>query len=286
LRLNAAGGEVESRSQERNVRTGNVETEGDTLYYEVRGAGPPLLMIHGGVIDAGGFAFAADLLAAGYTVITYDRRAYSRSSGRDPQNFEVGQQARDAVAVLHAEGYESARVFGSSAGAIIGLEMAKSQPQAVAALVAHEPPVMRVLPEADQLMAEYASIYLAAWTAGSQQAFQLFTALNAIPRTEHDFAAISPEDMQRTRGNIEFFVKQEMLPLSGYKPDVAMIRGNGVKVALGVGELSRDKSYGRTAPILAEQLGCPLVVFPGHHVSYVSMAEEWVPVLRRALADG
>jgi pimeloyl-ACP methyl ester carboxylesterase len=271
---------------EHNVKTGHAETEGDTLYYEVRGGGPPLLMIHGGVIDAGGFARAADLLAADFTVITYDRRGYSRSTRHDPQNFEVGQQARDAVAVLHAAGHDAARIFGSSAGAIIGLEMAKSQPQAVVALVAHEPPVMRVLPDADELLAEYAGIYLAAWTEGPQQAFRRFTALNAIPRTEQDVAAVLPEDLERTRGNIEFFVKQEMLPLSGYKPDVAAIRENGVTVTLGVGELSLDKSYGRTAPIVAEQLACPLVVFPGHHVSYVGMAEAWVPALRRVMGDG
>ena len=65
------------------MRTGRVATEGDELYYEVRGSGPPLLLIHGGVIDASGFSRAADLLAADSTVITYDRRAYSRSTGRD-----------------------------------------------------------------------------------------------------------------------------------------------------------------------------------------------------------
>lgn len=267
------------------VQTGHVETEGDSLYYEIRGAGPPLLMIHGGVLDASGFARAADLLAADFTVITYDRRGNSRSTRRDPQNFEVGQQARDAVAVLHAAGHDAALIFGSSAGAIIGLEMAKSQPHAVSAVVAHEPPVMRVLPDADQLLAEYAKIYLTALTEGPMPAFQRFTQLNAIPRTEQDRLALQPEDMERTRGNIEFFVKQEMLPLSSYKPDSAMIRDNGVTVTLAVGELSQDKSYGRTAPIVAAQLACPLAIFPGHHISYAGMADEWVPALRRVMGD-
>lgn len=265
------------------MRIGRVETEGDTLYYEVRGSGDPLLMIHGGVVDAGSFAPAADLLAADYTVITYDRRAYSRSTRRDPQNFEVGQQARDAVAVMRDAGYASARIVGNSGGAIIGLEMAKSQPQAVTALVAHEPPTMRVLPNAEALLAEFAKISGVAWTEGAELAMPMFFALNAIPRTESDAAAVSPEDMERMRGNMDFFVKYEMLPFATYKPDAEMIRNNGVQVALGVGELSLDKNYGRTAPILAEQLGCPLVRFPGHHTSFMGMAEAWVATLRDAL---
>ena len=268
------------------MRIGYVATEGDTLYYEVRGAGPPLLMIHGGVIDASGFAPAADLLAADYTVITYDRRAYSRSTKRDPQNFEVGQQARDAVAILRAAGFGEARVVGNSGGAIIGLEMAKSQPQEVTALVAHEPPVFRVLPEADQLETEYARVYLSAWTEGPQPAMQRFSALNQIPRSEADSAAVSPADMERARGNVEFFIKREMLPFASYKPDVAAIRDNGVAVVLGVGELSREQSYGRTAPIVAGQLGCPLVVFPGHHTSFLGMADAWVATLRQVMGDG
>lgn len=269
-------------TEELRMRTGRVETESDELYYEVRGRGEPLLMIHGGIVDASSFRAAAELLAADYTVITYDRRGYSRSTRRDPQNFEVGQQARDAVAILHATGHASALIVGNSGGAIVGLEMAKSQPHAVAALVAHEPPVMRVLPNADQLLAEYATISHAAWTEGPDRAMQLFSALNPMPRTESDAAALLPEDMARIRGNIEFFVRYEMPPFAIYKPDVATIAWNGVPVALGVGELSREQSYGQTAPIVAEQLGCPLIIFPGHHTSFLGLSAAWAAVLREA----
>jgi pimeloyl-ACP methyl ester carboxylesterase len=265
------------------VRIGSVETEGDTLYYEVRGSGKPLLLIHGGIVDAGSFARAADLLATDYTVITYDRRGYSRSTRRDPQNFEVGQQARDAVAVLRAAGHASALIVGNSGGAIVGLEMAKSQPLTVTALVAHEPPTMRVLPNAEELLAEYAKISLAAWTEGAEQAMRMFSALNPVSRTERDIAAVSPEDMTRIRGNIEFFVKYEMPPFATYKPDVEMIKRNGVRLVFGVGEQSFDQSAGQTAPILAEQLGCPLITFPGHHTSFLGMADVWVATLREAI---
>lgn len=271
---------------EPGLRSGRVETEGDALYYEVRGAGPPLLLIHGGVLDAGGFAPAARLLARDFTVITYDRRGYSRSTRRDPQNFEIGQQARDAVALLRAEGHASAIIFGNSGGAIIGLEMARSHPEAVALLVAHEPPVMRVLPNADEVLTAFARVYLTTWEEGPEAGMRLFGALNAIPRTDADRAALDPEDVARTRGNIAFFLKQEMLPFANYMPDSETIRKHGVRVVLAAGEQSRDRSHGQTAPIVAEQLGCPFVVFPGHHTSYLGMPEPWTVALRGVIGDG
>src|SRR5262249_58033628 len=107
-------------------------------YYEVRGQGPPLLMISGGGGDAGFFLFVADILADEYKVITYDRRGNSRSTSRDPQNFEISQQSRDAVAVLRAVGETAALVFGNSGGAGIALDLAKTPPQAGRAAVGAE----------------------------------------------------------------------------------------------------------------------------------------------------
>src|SRR5262245_47996556 len=122
------------------MRSGRVTTEGDELYYEVHGEGLPLLLIPGGGGDGGSYSLIADILSDQFKVITYDRRANARSTMNFPQNFEISQQSRDAVAVLRAVGETSAFVFGNSSGAVIALDMAKTQPQAVRAAVAHEPP--------------------------------------------------------------------------------------------------------------------------------------------------
>jgi pimeloyl-ACP methyl ester carboxylesterase len=126
------------------TKSGRVTTEGDELYYEVRGQGKPLLMISGGGGDGGSYSLVAEILSHEYKVITYDRRANARSTMNDPQNFEVSQQSRDAVAVLLAAGETSAFVFGNSSGAVIALDMAKTQAQSIRAIVAHEPPLARV----------------------------------------------------------------------------------------------------------------------------------------------
>jgi pimeloyl-ACP methyl ester carboxylesterase len=85
-----------------NIQSGRVTTEGDDLYYEVRGQGQPLLMIAPGGGDGWQCSFVADILADEYKVITYDRRANGRSTLREPRNFAISQQSRAATAALRA----------------------------------------------------------------------------------------------------------------------------------------------------------------------------------------
>jgi hypothetical protein len=96
------------KTKEVPTNSGCATTEGDELYYEARGQGQPLLMIPGGGGDGGSYSLVAKILSREYRVIAYDRRANARSTMNDPQNFEVSQQSRDAVAVLRAAGETSA----------------------------------------------------------------------------------------------------------------------------------------------------------------------------------
>jgi hypothetical protein len=73
-------------------------------------------------------------------------------------------------------------------------------------------------------------------------------------------------------------------------PAIDLIKNNGVEVFMAAGQESLDKKrfYAQTAPILAEMLGCEMIMFPGHHVSYVDQPDEWAVTLRNVLkkADG
>jgi hypothetical protein len=83
----------------------------------------------------------------------------------------------------------------------------------------------------------------------------------------------------------DIFVQQELLPVTNYLPDVEVIKTNGVRVFVAAGEwgLERKRWYAQTAQILAEQLGCELAPFPGHHGSFMDMPVEWAATLRRVL---
>jgi pimeloyl-ACP methyl ester carboxylesterase len=270
-------------TKQADVNTGFATAEGDDIYYEVRGHGSPLLMISGGGGDAGFFSLVAPMLSDEYKVITYDRRGNSRSSRNEPQNFEISQQSRDAVAVLHAAGERAAFVVGNSGGAVIALDMAKTQPQAVRMAVVHEPPVLRVLPDSEKWRRFIAGLYQMAFRFGANITMLRFVLSLGIPWRA--FRSV-PEDFAIRNGkNQDFFIKHEMLGFSNYQPDVAMIKRNGVKLFMAAGKMTLDKKkfYGRTAPILADMLGCELIVFPGHHLSYFDMAEEWSATLRGVL---
>jgi pimeloyl-ACP methyl ester carboxylesterase len=78
-------------------------------------------MIHPGNGDANSYSNIVNKLAENYTVVTYDRRGYSRSKLEDPsemQSLEI--QSNDAFCLLSTLTSEPAYVFGSSAGALIG----------------------------------------------------------------------------------------------------------------------------------------------------------------------
>jgi pimeloyl-ACP methyl ester carboxylesterase len=279
------------------MQSRRVTTEGDELYYEVRGQGQPLLMIPAAGGDGEYYAAVADILSDEYKVITYDRRANARSTMNDPQNFEIGQQSRDAVAVLHAAGEKSAFVFGNSSGATIALDMAKTQPQAIRAVVAHEAPAARMHPKAKKWQRFFAGVYRMAFWFGSYLAALRFTLGVGIPvrklikaqseviKTSESYDKKTGDQRISPNAAAEFLIKQELLPVTNYLPDVELIKKNQVKVFIAVGEwgLNKKKWYVEVAQILAKKLGCELATFPGHHGSYMDMPDEWAATLRSVL---
>jgi len=109
---------------------------------------PPLVMV-GQPMCADGFATLAGLLGD-RTVVTYDPRGLGRSVRRDGrvENDPV-VQARDVHALVEALGAGPVELFGSSGGAITGLALVAAHPGDVTTFVAHEPPLLTVLPDAE-----------------------------------------------------------------------------------------------------------------------------------------
>jgi pimeloyl-ACP methyl ester carboxylesterase len=123
---------------------------GDTgLYVEQRGEGPSLLLVHGGGEDSSMLAGQAEALAAaGYRVITYDRRGTGRSGRAGWPGAGADQHADDAAALLATLDAAPATVLGVSSGGVVALALAARHPEAVARVIAWEPPASGVLPDA------------------------------------------------------------------------------------------------------------------------------------------
>ena len=100
------------------MRTDILEVPGAKLHYEVRGGGPVLLLVCGGIYDAQGYAELADPLADRYTVVSYDRRGNSRSPLTGPPVPQrVEEHGDDAYRLLVAVGVTPSSRRTSSATA-------------------------------------------------------------------------------------------------------------------------------------------------------------------------
>ncbi|WP_425566962.1 alpha/beta fold hydrolase [Sphaerisporangium flaviroseum] len=263
---------------------GQVQPAGD-LGIETRGSGPPLLMIHGGATDAGSFAAIAPELAEHYTVIAYDRRGNSRSRlDGPPADLRLEQQADDAGLLLKSLIDTPPHVFGSSGGAIVALELATRYPDRLGTVVAHEPPVPSVLPDAAAQQQKYEVVYQTYRTKGVQEAFHQFITIDPgqdDPAADGDYPA-DPEFGPRIQGNQEFLVAHEMLPFTRYRPDLAALRANLPQLVLGVGRY-RAKIATRIVLTLADRLGTEATPFPGDHTGYMWRPGEFAEKLHAAL---
>ena len=128
---------------------------GTMLYVQERGAGWPLLLMHGAGEDAWALAGQAEHLAgAGYRVLTHDRRGTGRSGREAWPGERADQHADDAAGLLEALDAIPATVLGLSSGAVVALALGVRRPDLVDRVVAWEPPALGVLPEGTELAAD------------------------------------------------------------------------------------------------------------------------------------
>ncbi|MGW0230894.1 alpha/beta fold hydrolase [Actinopolymorpha singaporensis] len=296
---------------------GTLEVPGAHLYYETwgferldnseRSTKPLLLLIPGGLGDAGVFSSLAPALADTYRVVTYDRRGNSRSTvASPPREARIEEQTADALAILDAVGDAGqdgraqadelepvpAYVLGGSSGAIVGLDLVTRHPQRVRTLVAHEPPVVTVLPEAEERLARFEQIHALYLSEGSDQAMAAFVADYSggdAPDFEYDPEFPPDPDLQRRFGdNVETFLG-ELLPVVRYEPDLAALRTAakaGLRLVLGGGHGSSAHYPYRASATLAERLGseyAEFVEFAGDHTGYLGRARAFADKLRSVL---
>jgi 3-oxoadipate enol-lactonase len=107
--------------------SGFVEVDGGRIYYEVEGAGHPLLLIHGGLGSLRMWDAQAPVFARRYQVIRYDTRGYGRTETDD---VEFSNRA-DAAAVLDHVGAGSAYLVGQSRGGMIALDFILEHPERI-----------------------------------------------------------------------------------------------------------------------------------------------------------
>ena len=135
------------------AQTGYAPVNGLQMYYEIHGAGQPLVLIHG-AFSAIGTSFGELLpeLSKTRQVIAFEMQAHGRTADID-RPLSIEQMADDTVAALQHLGIEQADIFGYSLGASIALQVAIRHPGQVRKLVPPRSPTT------------WAASTLVSWTA-------------------------------------------------------------------------------------------------------------------------
>jgi pimeloyl-ACP methyl ester carboxylesterase len=210
---------------------------------KTRGDGPLLLLMHGGGGDITSYDAVLDILAEQYTVVTYTQR-------------EAGPEERaDEAAQLLADlGAKKAAIFASSAGAMAALDLVARHPERIGLLIAHEPPMVSLLPDADELLRQFRDL------VGRPDSGERFLRLTGV-------LGPVPDELLVAAGS-QFQIDAKMDTYLGWQPDLAAVRDGEVKVVMAAGKLVVGTIPFRTAEAVADVVKAPMVIFPGNHFGY------------------
>ena len=263
-----------------------LDVPGARLSYQVTGDGPLVVFIPGAGGEGAGFQPIAQHLAASHRVLTYDRRGFGASVLDGAQDYSVRLQtdAEDVARLIRHEGGGRARVFGSSSGAIVALQLLSDRPEVVETLLAHEPPAVRRLPEADAEahLAADRKMYETYRASGMQAALGPFL-MQVMSASDREVLAQNAHrgDPAQTARNFDYWFEHELRSYPGTVFDDTELKAHLDRLVFVAGEETRGLMPHEVAVVFAKQLGAPLEIVPGGHVGYIPFAAE----VARRLAD-
>lgn len=112
------------------VRTNDIET-----YYERRGDGPPIVFVHGAIVDHSQWNPQLEALSDEYTTIGYDIRGHGRTGGSERAPYSIELFAEDLDALITALDLEKPILCGLSMGGCIAQVYAARHPERIGGLV-------------------------------------------------------------------------------------------------------------------------------------------------------
>ena len=253
---------------------------GATLVYDVRvspaTSEPPLFLI-GSPMGAAGF----DTLAGHFpdrTVVTYDPRGSERSTKADMASESTpDEHADDLYRIIQDLGTGPVDLFASSGGAVNALALVAAHPESVRTLVAHEPPLANLLPDADHAKAAIRQTADAYQREGMGAGMARFIAIvsHVGPFTEAWLSQPAPDpamfgmptedDGSRTNP----LLGQNLITCTHYEPDFPALRRASTRIVPAAGEESLGQMASRGAHAVAERLGIEPTEFPSNHGGFL-----------------
>lgn len=118
-----------------DATTGRVDNDGASIWYADCGTGPAVILLHGGLGNAGNWGYqVAPLVEAGYRAILIDSRGHGRST-RDDRPYSYDLMSTDVAAVMDALGIAGAALVGWSDGACTAMILGHHHPDRVSGIL-------------------------------------------------------------------------------------------------------------------------------------------------------
>lgn len=264
-----------------------LEVPGARLCYEAHGSGPLMVMVPGATGTAGSFTMVTEYLAAHYTVVTYDRRGFSRSQLDGPQDDDrrLETDADDVRRLIQHVSDEPATVFRSSSGGIVALAVLTHHPSVVRTLVPHEPPAVRQLPDGQTWVDFFFSVYDLYRQCGMEPALKKFREQAfAESDRQHMARARDPQNSQSILANAIYWFEHELRQYPAVNLDLDALTAHADRIVLVAGRESRGYPCYEVNVELGKTLGRDVIELPGGHIGFVTQPAEFADEFVQALA--
>lgn len=264
--------------------TRTLETDGAVITFDVRSNGSstkPMLLLIGSPMGAGGFTTLAGHFAD-RTVVTYDPRGTERSERTDGVTENTPEEHADDVArLIQHLGGGPVDLFASSGGAVNALAITALHPDKLRTVVAHEPPLVRYLPDADVAQRVTQDMHSTYQKEGAGPAMAKFITLVShvgelteeyLQRPAPDpamFGLPTEDDGRRD----DALLGQNLISSTFYEPDLAALERSATsgrpRLVIAVGEQSKGQLASRAATGIAALLGTEVETFPSDHGGFL-----------------
>ncbi|CAM3838143.1 alpha/beta hydrolase [Nocardiopsis rhodophaea] len=270
-----------------------LDVPGASLHYEIHGSGPLLLLL-GAPMGSRGFGTITPLLASDHTVLTFDPRGIMRSTDDDTDGEVTVERLTDDVhRLLSAVGTQPAHVFSNSGGTAVGLDLLTTHPEQVRSLVVHEPALIELLPDREELRAALDDMYETYRDVGRNEALKKYAAVTGVDRFSRppggghheatDLDSFTPP--ADVRAVLDRFFLHMLRPTARYRADMAALRAAPAPIVVGAATEEKGQLAHRAAVALADELGTTVVDFPGNHTGFQGEPEMFTGVLRQVFSE-
>jgi pimeloyl-ACP methyl ester carboxylesterase len=258
-----------------------IDVPGARLTYDVRGdlsdRDRPVLLLIGSPMGASGFPTLASYFTD-RTVVTYDPRGVERSVRSDGAGeLSPDDHASDLAALIENLGVGPVDIFASSGGAVNALALAGKRPDLINTLVAHEPPLARIVPDSEAALAACEDIYQTYQRDGMGAGMAKFIAIvgyeGEIPGDYTKQPAPDPAmfglPTEDDGSRDDALLGQNLRGCTSYQPDFDALDKAKDRIVIGVGEESSNQLAGRGGNTVAARLGLEPVIFPSNHGGFL-----------------